>query len=129
MWFLDSPPKKVQMCKFSWILALQNSNYNNFIRYRKFKMTDFWKKALKLPPNFQNRYLRNHLEFAHFWKICSLLFLISRNMWARLDQNLRGWVTKLKILSLFDILPRYLVDYKLIFWRFVNLLPKAKRPL
>ena len=47
------------------------------------------KKALKLPP--QN------------WKFCSLLFLISRNIWAKFDQNLRGWVTKLKILSLFDV--------------------------
>ena len=60
MWFLDSPPEKVQRCKFSWRLALQNSSYNNLIRYRKFKMADFWKKkALKLP-NFQ--YLRNRLE-------------------------------------------------------------------
>ena len=36
-------------------------------------------------------------------KFCSLLFLISRNIWTKFDQNLRGWVTKLKILSLFDV--------------------------
>ena len=34
-------------------------------------------------------------------KVCSFLFLI-RNIWAKFDQNLRGWVTKLKM-SLFDI--------------------------
>ena len=44
MWFLDSPPKKVQRCKFSWRLALQNSSYDNFIRHGKFKMAAFWKK-------------------------------------------------------------------------------------
>ena len=39
--------KKVQRCKFSWILALQNSSYDNFIRYRKFKMADL-KKGPKI---------------------------------------------------------------------------------
>ena len=49
MSFLDSPSKKVQSWKFSWRMALQNSRYENFIRYEKFKMANFWKKALKLP--------------------------------------------------------------------------------
>ena len=74
MWFLDSPPKKVQRCKFSWRLALQNSSYNNFVRYGKFKMADFWKKALKLPkfqkPISQEPFRVRWKNFAHF---CFLL--------------------------------------------------------
>ena len=58
--FWVPPPKKVQRCKFSWRLALKNSSYNIFIRYRNFKMTYFWKKALKLP-KFQTPNRRNHL--------------------------------------------------------------------
>ena len=58
------------------------------------------KKALKLP-KYQNRISQE--LFRVWWKkFCSLLFLIRRNIWAKFDQNLRGWVTKLKILSLFD---------------------------
>ena len=74
MWFLDSPPKKVQRCKFSWRLAFQNSSYNNFIRYRKSKMMDFWKKVLKLPkfqkPISQELFRVGWKDFAHF---CFLL--------------------------------------------------------
>ena len=64
------------------------------------------KKALKLP-KYQNRISQE--LFRVWWKkFCSLLFLIRRNIWAKFDQNLRGWVTKLKILSLFDVeLPCY----------------------
>ena len=38
------PTKKIQKCTFSWRLALQNSSYNNFNRYRNFKKVDFWEK-------------------------------------------------------------------------------------
>ena len=74
MWFLDSPPKKVQRYKFSWRLALQNSSYNTFIRYWKFKMVDFWKKGPKLP-KFQKLISQELFRvrwknFAHF---CFLL--------------------------------------------------------
>ena len=82
MWFLDFPPKKVQRCKFSWILALVDSSYDNFIIYRKFKMADFWKKALKLP-KFQKPISQEPFRVRQK-KMCSLLFLISRTF----EQNL-----------------------------------------
>ena len=68
--FWISYPKKYKGANFheDWPYKTQ---VNNFVRYRKFKIVDFWKKAL-----------------------------ISRNIWVKFDQKLRGWVTKLKILSL-----------------------------
>ena len=72
MWFLDFPPEKVQRCKFSWRLALQNSSYNNLIRYRKFKMADFWKKGPKITQFSisQEPFRVRWKDFAH---ICFLL--------------------------------------------------------
>ena len=101
MWFLDSPPKKVRRRKFPWRLALQNSSYNNFIRYRKLKILNFWKKALKLPkfqkPISQEPFRVGWKNFAHF------CFLLVETFEQNLIKIWEDGVTKLKILSLFDV--------------------------
>ena len=107
MWFLDSHSKKYKETNFheNWpyrtqvmTILLDTENWKWWISEKKM--------AIKLP-KFQKL-----ISQEKFWclvkKFCSLLFLISSNNWAKFDQNLRGWVTKLKILSLFDVeLPCY----------------------
>ena len=129
MWFLHFPPKKVQRCKFFWRLTLQNLSYDNFIRYGKLKMADFWKETLKLP-EFQKRISQEsfRVRWKNFAIFCFLLV-------GKFQQNLKRLVTKLKTcrhsplkvhsvnnvvkiiikgnLCLFDI---FLVSFKNKFW-------------
>ena len=96
MWFLIFP-KKYKGASFheDWPYRTQVITISLDMDNSKWQISE--KKALKLPKS-QKPISQEPLRV----KFCSLLFLISRNIWAKFDQNLRGWVTKLKILSLFD---------------------------
>ena len=69
MWFLDSPPKKVQRCKFSWTIGLIVIIISLHTENSKWRISE--KKILKLP-KFQKLISQEPFRvrwknFAHFY--------------------------------------------------------------